>query len=293
MRCFASAVGFVICSVIGLILCAHQSRLRDLNLLAVVFAPSPATDSPDGRSNPALAFLTLTPTRDPHLRVRELDLAAKDLVPLSEETDLLALHIPDESAGLLVPIPPAEAGGSGAILVVGEKTLTVYDLASRQSTARGTSSRGKSRANPGSGASGGPSDLASTGSGKRRRSSAASSTASSSFIGRDGASKIPRLDEEDDEPEASSSGSAGRAGAVVGKMAFAEVTAWDVVDSDRSGARVLLGDSYGQLQLAVLKRGRSTRIESIDVVVLGTVRRRSLTLAFFMPRADADLATCI
>lgn len=242
--------------------------MRDLNLLALVFTPSPDAAVITGRSNPSLAFLTLTPTREPHLRVRELDLTSKDLVPLSEEMDRLALTLPDESAGLLVPIPSAEAGSSGAILVIGEKALSVYDLGSRQ-PARGTPSKGKSRADAGGLAPSAP------GSGKRRRSSAASNTASSSFIGRDGASKVPRLDEEDDEPQASGSNSYARAVPVVGKMPFSEITAWEIVDSGPSEARVLLGDSYGQLKLAILKRGRSGRFESVEVVILGTVGCRA------------------
>lgn len=245
----------------------------------------------------------------PFLRTRRLALEAKDLAPLSDGANAddgqLALHVPDESAALLVPVPAAD-GARPAVVVVGDKTLTVYEVGGASGGATGkstatTNGKGKGRAGSGSGAA--AADQPSPGA-KRRRSSAASSSASVSLTGRgDGLAKVPRL-EDDADDLAGPGGSGARAGAVTGKMPISEITAcapsvlpfwryrcarlsactltnlpslagfsWEIVDSDAAGARVLLGDSHGQLKLAVLKRGQSLRIESVETIVLGTVRR--------------------
>lgn len=100
------------------------------------------------------------------------------------------------------------------------------------------------------------------------------------------------------------SGSAGGARTVVkGEMPFSEITAcvllstiplpvggssfrsttgwltascchvrWEVVDSTDSFARVLLGDSQGQMKLITLQRSASLRIEKVQTLVLGIVR---------------------
>jgi hypothetical protein len=264
-------------------------RLRDLNLLSLIFVP-PTSSGPSTPLDPTLAFLTLTPTRETFLRTRSLLLDSKDLSPSSDEKDLIACHLADESASMLIPIPAPPSGGNSAIMVVGESTNTVYEVVPPSSS--GMPGKGKARANLNVLANG----VGALGAGKRRRSSAAETSPSLSAAGR----KVPRI-EEDGMGE---SGSAGGARTVVkGEMPFSEITAcvllstiplsvggssyrsttgwltascchvrWEVVDSTDSFARVLLGDSQGQMKLITLQRSASLRIEKVQTLVLGIVR---------------------
>lgn len=187
-------------------------RLRDLNLLSLIFVP-PTASGPSTPLDPTLAFLTLTPTREPFLRTRTLLLDSKDLSPSSDDTDLIACHLADESALMLVPIPAPPSGGNSAIMVVGESTNTVYEVVP-PSHSTGTPGKGKARANSSASANG----VGAVGAGKRRRSSATETSTILSAAGR----KVPRIEENG----IGGSGLAGEARTVVrGEMPFSEITA--------------------------------------------------------------------
>ena len=117
---------------------AYNLRLKSLSLLSLTFLPTPPESFPEPfLRHPQLALLTLTPSRAPYLQTRTLNLEDKDWHPDLDKDlagELISLSVPDLSASTLVavPLPQGEdsdplPGSVGAILVIGDKTITVYE----------------------------------------------------------------------------------------------------------------------------------------------------------------------